>query len=415
MLPSTWAQAQPLFSVGNPVLSWTTPINISRSNIYGFTSEVDRGLALDPQGNLHMAFHGFLRGRDFDIFYMNNISGAWSVPYNLTWNGILDSCATIVVDHQDNIHVAYARFDPFDMEIFYVNKTASGWSTPENISKNDNEDTLPAIEVDSQGYVHIVWRSDHRILYTNNVGGSWSLPLNLSQSGSSSDYPSLALDSKDNVHIVWEGRDDSPFQDKEIFYADDIEGEWLTENVTKNDLYDIKPCVALDKEDNVHMSYIQFDVDSYEFDVFYVGRINGSWGGPVKISSSQEITYSASIAADGAGNIHVVYCQLDAFDLENEIYYTSNRLGSWQEPSNITRNSQNDNRPNIVINEWNYVHIVYYVSGFNNILYIRSTEPVVQFASQGFPIVLTVTAAALVVAVAAVAIWLLRRREVLFP
>ncbi|MFX0096908.1 MAG: hypothetical protein ACFE7E_04025 [Candidatus Hodarchaeota archaeon] len=418
MLPSVWAHTQPLFSAINPVISWTRPTNISRTNIFGFTSETGGALALDPDGNLHVAFHGFSRGGpyvEYDVFYVNNISGSWSVPHNVTWNGILDSFATVAVDYKGNIHIAYARFDPFDMEIFYVNKTAGGWSIPENVSKNDKEDTLVAIEVDSQGYAHMVWEGGHEIFYANNIGGSWSLPLNISQSRLGDDYPSLALDSQDNVHIVWEGRDDSATGDREIFYANNIKGEWVKENVTKNDLFDIKPAMALDSEDNVHISYIQLDTASYEFGVFYAGRINEDWGTPAEISLSKEVSYSTSLAVDGAGKIHVIFCQLEGIGFDNEILYTNNRLGDWQEPTNLTQNSWNDNRPNIVINDWNYAHIVYYVSGFNNILYIRSTEPVVSLATQGFPVMLMLIAGTLVVMVASVAIWLLRRREVPFP
>lgn len=419
VLLSVRADTQPLFFAENPILSWTRPTNISRTNIYGFTSEIGGALALDPKGNLHVAFHGFALGEgpylEYDVFYVNNVSGAWSVPHNVTWNGILDSFATIAIDHQGNIHIAYARFDPSDMEIFYVNKTTSGWSIPENISRNDEEDTLVAIEADSQGRVHMVWKVGHEIFYANNVDGSWSLPLNISQSRLGDDYPSLALDSQDNVHIVWEGRDDSPIGDREIFYANNIEGEWVTTNVTKNDLFDIKPSMALDGEDNVHIAYIQLDTASYEFGVFYVGRINEDWGTPVEISSSKEITYSTSLAIDGTGKIHVVFCQLENIGFDNEILYTNNRLGDWQKPANLTENSWNDNRPNIVINEWDYAHVVYYVGGFNNILYIRSTEPVVSLTPQGFPIELIVVAVALAIVAAATTLWLLRKREVPFP
>ncbi|MFX0089948.1 MAG: hypothetical protein ACFE7S_08620 [Candidatus Hodarchaeota archaeon] len=432
--PSFHAVAQNQSLATGISFSWTAPSNISESNMIGFTAEVDRGLCVDSQENVHIVYHGStnaFNSNTFEIFYANNANGSWNTPYRLTTNDVADIHSTIAADHQGNIHIAYRGSDSNDLEIMYINKTLSGWSIPENISKDDYDDGVVSIAVDNNGYVHIAWQGndgeDNEIYYSNNLGGFWSPPVNLTQNEQNEDYPSIIVDPQNVVHVVWEGHDGSPNRDMEIFYTNSIGGSWAIQNVTENELDNIKPSIGLDNESNVHLSYMERNTSSYEFGVFYVARNNGIWGTPVRISAITGIALHTSLAVDGEGGIHVAYSQVDlegyvSFPADYEIFYTSNAAGFWGTPINITQNDLGDYRPCIFVDGLNYAHIVYHVLPTAyfpldpNIIYIKSTDPVVVLGGGGTHVLLLIGVSfAGVAAAAAVALWLLRKREVPFP
>ncbi|MFX0096909.1 MAG: hypothetical protein ACFE7E_04030 [Candidatus Hodarchaeota archaeon] len=432
--PSLQTLPQNQFLMAEINFSWTMPSNISESNMIGFTAEVDRGLCVDSQENTHIVYHGSNNAYNsdtYEIFYVNNENGSWNTPYRLTTNNGTDSHSTIAVDHQGNVHIAYRGSDSNDLEIIYVNKTMSGWSIPENVSKNDKDDGVVSIAVDDNGYVHLAWQGndgeDNEIYYSNNLGGFWGSPVNLTQNELNEDYPSIIVDSQNVVHIVWVGRDYSPGGDVEIFYANNAGGSWVIENVTKNDLDNTKPSMGLDNESNVYLSYIESNNSSYEFGVFYVCRINGIWETPIRISAISSIALHTSLAVDGEGGVHVVYTQDDAgdslrFPTDYELFYTSNVAGFWAAPINITQNTLGDYRPGIFIDKLDYAHIAYhtlpwaYFPGDPNVVYIKSTNPVVALGGEGIPILVFIGVSFVgVAAVTAVAVWLLKKREVPFP
>lgn len=432
--PSLQTLPQNQFLMAEINFSWTIPSNISESSMIGFTAEVDRGLCVDSLENVHIVYHGSdnpFNSSTFEIFYVNNVNGSWNTPDRLTTNNVTDIHSTIAIDHHGNIHIAYRGSDSNDLEIIYVNKTMSGWSIPKNISENDNDDGIVSIAVDDNGYVHIAWQGydgkDNEIYYSNNMCGFWSSPVNLTQNEQNEDYPSIIVDSRNVVHIVWVGQDNSLNGDAEIFYANNEGGSWAIENATKSDLDNAKPSMALDNESNVNLSYVERNNSNYEFGVFYVRRTDGIWETPTRISAISSIALHTSLAVDSEGGVHVVYTQDDAgglirFPTDYEVFYTSNVAGFWGTPINITQNSFGDYRPGIFIDEWNYAHIAYHVLPMAyfpedpNVVYIKSTNPVIATGGGGTLILLLVGVSFVGVAVAsAFVIWLLKKSEVPFP
>lgn len=418
-IPPSLTSSPPQILAADAGDSWATFVNISQSNYSAYTARVDRGLAVDPQGNIHVIYHGYFFDtfdNSEEIFYATNVGGSWSAPYNITQNNLRDYHSTIAVDWQGNIHVVYPGDDSQDFDIFYVNKTASGWSTPVNVSRNTNEDYAVSIAVDPQGYVHIVWygtdgssTDDLEIFYSNNTGGSWSTPLNLTQNDLDEDHATIAIDSTGKCHVTWEGQDGSSSNDYEIFYANNVGGSWVSANVTQNDEDESQSSIGLDSAGNVHVAYSLYNTTTGDHGAFYVNNI-GSWGTPINMSSVNEYVEYLSLVVDGADDIHVAFSQYDGTD--SEIYYVNNTVGSWGTPVNITQNDTEDLRPNMVIGRQGYAHIIFYNSsaGDHNVFYVRSTEPVGPSMPAGFPIVLLIGVGVSVVVVIAAAIWLLRKR-----
>ncbi|MFX0097790.1 MAG: hypothetical protein ACFE7E_08540 [Candidatus Hodarchaeota archaeon] len=420
-IPSSLTSSPPRILMPDAGDSWVPFVNISQSSYNAYTARVSSGLAVDPQGNIHIVYHGYFFDtftNSEEIFYATNIGGSWSAPYNITQNNLRDYHSTIAVDRQGNIHVVYPGNDSQDFDIFYVNKTASGWSSPVNVSRNTNEDYAVSIAIDPQGYIHIVWygtdgssANDGEIFYANNTGGSWSTPLNLTQNDLYDSTASIAVDASGKCHVTWEGEDGSSSNDVEVFYTNNVGGSWVISNVTQNDEDDSLSSIGLDSAGNVHLAYELYNNTSFDSGAFYVNN-SGSWGTPVNISSTNGYVSRLSLVVDGSDDIHVAFSQFDGID--TEIYYVNNTVGSWGVPVNITQNDTDDARPNMVLGRQGYAHIIFYNSsvGDHNVFYIRSTEPVGPPIQAGFPIVLLIgVGVAVVVVIAAAAAWLLRKRR----
>ncbi len=381
LVSALWVSMIPRVSAADQIPSWATPVNISYTSSNVFTATVDRGLAVDPQGNIHVVYYG-----SQEIFYVNNMRGYWSAPYNVTQNDVLDQYSTIAVDTEGNIHLAYSGYDSHDMEIFYVNKTNRGWSIPVNLSKNANIDRVVSIGVDSNGSVHVAWYgrdgsslNDYEIFYTNNAQGYWISPLNITKDNLAYALnPSLAIDSQDKIHIVWEGRDDSAFYDYEIFYANNLGESWVVANVTQNEVYDNSPSIGLGSNGIVHLAYQQYvsiGEDIGVSGIFYISKSGTGWTTPVNLSATGSLIAYLSLAVDRDDNIHLAFSQIENSDFE--IFYTNRVSGNWSSLVNITQNDLDEIAPNLVVDEHGDAHIIYYkdVPYDHNVLYVRTVEP----------------------------------------
>ncbi|MFX0068743.1 MAG: hypothetical protein ACFE7I_06690, partial [Candidatus Hodarchaeota archaeon] len=351
-----------------------------------------------------------------EIFYVNNIRGYWSIPYNVTQNDDLDQYSAVAIDAEGNIHLVYSGYDSQDMEIFYTNKTQSGWSAPVNISKNTNSDRVVSIALDSKGFAHVAWYgrdgssiNDYEIFYTNNAQGYWISPVNVTNDILAyAINPSIAIDPQDGVHIVWEGRDDTEVYDYEIYYANDLGESWTITNVTQNDVYDNNPSIDLDSNGKIHLAYQQYTTigeDLGAFDVLYVNKSSTGWTAPVNLSATRNLIGYLSLAVDGENNIHVAFSQIESSDFE--IFYVSRLAGEWGLPVNITQNNLNELGPNLIIDEHGDAHIIYYkdTPGDHNVFYVRSLKPF------ELPILLIWIGVPVIGVTCGAALWLLRKRS----
>lgn len=422
-IPSLMGTSPPRLMSADAGDTWTTPVNISQTSWETFAARGQKGLVVDPDGNLHFVYHADdgVTSSSSEIFYVNNASGSWSTPLNVTQNNREDRFPVIGVDSQGNIHIVYAGYQipTGDREIFYVNKTESGFSAPVNVSVNTLFDSMVSMAIDSQGYVHLVWESDVgdiEIFYANNVGGSWSSPLNLTSNDINDEQPTVAIDSQGKVHIAWEMEDDSPSHDEEIGYATNAGGSWVITNVTQNDIDDYLVSIGIDGSDSVHLAFSRYNSTSGNRGAFYVSKTGTGWGTAVNISATNEYVSFLSVAVDGEDGVHVAFSQYDGTD--REIYYVNNTAGAWGTPVNVTRNASptDDYRPNMVIGRWGYAHIVYYEFeiGDFDVFYVRSTEAVGPSAVTGpieeFPIIWVIVGVPVAAIAIGIAAFLLRRR-----
>ncbi len=389
--------------------AWTAPVVIPRTRPITAVSlaEVDRGLAVDPQGNIHIAYSGY-DGNDHEIFYANNVNdsyvnGSWVpywAPYDVTeTNSRHESEPTIAIDQGGTVHILYSSYDAPGYGIYHIMRIPAGWSPSIKISESSEYQSDVSAAVDSQGCVHAVWwgydgssRNDAEIFYSNNIGGSWSQPLNVTENDWGDFKASIAIDSQDAVHIVWqrESYDQYDGYNLDIYYASNADGSWEITRILDTGHDYGNPLIGVDKAGNVHVACAS---PGYYIGVRYISRMWNSWGTSVPIDDIfgtggplRGELGGLSLTVDEDNDVHVVF-SMNATDYDGfpstgntEIFYTKySRQGvvRWSEPISIVQDGAEKIMPNIVIDDkYGCAHIVYINEGDGRIYYVKSTGAV---------------------------------------
>ena len=195
----------------NDGLTWTEEIVVAdASNTYNGPT-----LAIDRQGNLHLAYGYWVSARHTDnrIKYRKRTT-AWSdeeEPETHTAGG----GAAIAIDSIGDIHLAYEANHPTlgKINIRYIKKTSAGWQTGEWVSEISGayEQHYQAIALDSQDNIHVVWEgtgwgtniTKYQILYRKRTSSGWETTEEVTDSTTNQWHPNIAIDKQNNVHLAW--------------------------------------------------------------------------------------------------------------------------------------------------------------------------------------------------------------------
>ncbi|MEX2145107.1 MAG: hypothetical protein WD712_01900 [Candidatus Spechtbacterales bacterium] len=190
--------------------SWSTPQNISNSSSLSLSPII----ATDNQNNLHAIWYeqpNLLRAEG--LYYTKNISGNWVSPvkiFDTHGSGIVHPDApSIVIDKNDNIHLAWTDNISGNGEIYYSKYANSSWQDSQNISNSAGTSWASTISVDSNDNPHIAWSDgvigtiNYNIKYTNYNGTQWQDIQIISNVPGRSFQPEMAIGTDDVVHLVW--------------------------------------------------------------------------------------------------------------------------------------------------------------------------------------------------------------------
>ncbi len=229
-----------------------------------------------------------------------NMPGDW-VTFRITFNPYKNVATDITSKYsQMMIHIAIWWQNPPYQGISYCKGNPAGWPIQQVTGKTEDA-SWPSVEVDSKVFAHIA--------YQKNTGG-----------------------------------------DQEIFYSNNVSGPWTSEQVTDNASNDIYPCLALD---GAGSPYIVFSDGSA---LYYVKKASGVWSTPELIASGVDSTTHPYMVLDAQNKAYVCFTKSDGTD--EEIYYVTNRSGSWSEKK-ITDNAYDDLYPTIAVDLNRTVHIAY--------------------------------------------------------
>ncbi len=250
-----------------------------------------------------------------DLKYATNASGSW-VTETLNSSGDVKN-ASIAVDSSDNLHIiyryadrlySYSYYDTYEEDLKYITNASGSWAT-ETIREFKN--VVPgnlSVAADSSGKVHVSYVSysiTHYfstpvVIYLTNTSGLWS-----PETVGLGSYASIAIDSEDNAHIsYYQYLDYSTMND--LAYATNASGSWITDIVeSAGDGYAYRhTSIAIDASDMAHISYY----DSQTEELKYATNASGLWSTETVDSEGFSNWYSStSIAVDSRDNAHIGY------------------------------------------------------------------------------------------------------------
>ncbi len=392
----------------NTTASWSNATAIS--DVYGWNDDgsVYPSVAVDSSGNLHVVWQDWTDGEwgsDIEIFYVNYTASGWSNATAISdlygWNNGDSYDPSVAVDGDGNVHVVW--YDDTngewgtDQEIMYANYTGSGWSNATAISDlygwNNGDSYDPSVAVDGNGNVHVVWHdatngewgTDLEIMYTNYTASGWSNATAISDlygwNNGESYWPSVTVDGSGNVHVVWNdytaGGWGGGGSDPEIFYTNYTASGWSNATAI-SDLYgwnngeSYRPSVAADGSGNVHVVW-EDDTDGAwgtDIEIFYTKYTASGWSNPIAISDlygwNNGESYRPSVAADGSGNVYVVWQDLTsgAWGTDDEIMYANYTAAGWSDATVISDlygwNNDFSGGPSIAVDGTGNLHVVWH-------------------------------------------------------
>jgi hypothetical protein len=320
--------------------SWNYETPDPSSNVGYYAS-----IALDSSGKVHISYYD---ATNKDLRYASNTSGSWMTD-TLDNIGDVGAYASIAIDSSDKVHISY--YDRTNGDLRYVTNASGSWVT-ETLDSDDDVGSYTSIAIDSSDKVHISYSisPNYRDLrYATNTSGSWVIET-ADSAGSTGYYTSIALDSSDKVHISY-----FDLSNDRLMYATNMSGSWVSEvaaNADDDGYIGKYTSIAIDSSDKAHISHLHFtDWDSWHFYFLkYSTNASGSWMTEIVVESNGG--FYTSLAMDSSDNAHISYegnCTLN---------YATNSSGSWVTEKVDTEGTAG-HFSSIAIDSANQAHISY--------------------------------------------------------
>jgi len=166
-------------------------------------------IVIDSLNNIHLVY---LDCTDqLNICYKKGKFGNWSDAEIIDTSLEEFNPITIAIDSQDNIHVAWKKFDTTEnlTYIAYKKKTESGWQNLEEASPKHNYDDYPYIAIDDNDNVHLVFTGKYginghsNVQYRKRISSGWQSRIALENVDYESENCYLCLDDDGNIYVSW--------------------------------------------------------------------------------------------------------------------------------------------------------------------------------------------------------------------
>jgi len=211
----------------------------------------ETSLALDSKGNPHITY---VEG--YSLAYASWDGSKWNIEIvapGVYMQTLVGSASSLVIDENDVAHLAY--YDDGNEVLKYAKRTGSGWVT-QTVDTESQAGIENCLVLNSKGYPCISYRYEHALRYAAWNGTNWLIQT-IDVTGGDEPQPEVGVDC----------------------------------------------CLALDSNDNPHISYI----DSYRISILKYATYNGSAWRIYQISPPVSSGYCTQIALDANDRVHIIH------------------------------------------------------------------------------------------------------------
>lgn len=346
-----------------------TPVNISKSEHASKWGQV----AFGPEGIVHVIWEeDYNNAPGSDIFYVSYDGKAWKGPLNLKNSPTISAerpyiyCSPkgnifVVWDQENECYLReydpvsktwlpafkvssgdYGGFEPCvtadaenNVYVFWYHDQAGRAYTRARIKgvwegiKRMNSAaraTQGAIAAAKNGWIWCIWREkqpdgEYKIYYSKRrKDTAWTPGKVMNPGGASASHPHMAI-GQDNIPCVIYGDIDEATGHLQEIWLCKIDEKTNPRELAVGLTLQHYPRIAVDNNNNFHVA-VQLGPGDFGMGVWYTNNIGGKWKEPETMPFSAGFTKLPGIAADGFGNVALVWaCTWGAQD--EEVWFTS--------------------------------------------------------------------------------------------
>ncbi|MCP4673998.1 MAG: Ig-like domain-containing protein [Deltaproteobacteria bacterium] len=178
-------------------------------------------------------------------------------------------------------------------------------------------------------------------------------------------FSSLAIDSSDYIHIGY-----LDFTNKDIKYATNSSGGWLSEHITDTDHSGYNGIsIDIDASNVVHVGHFESSTDYSAGYLSYTFGNYGSWPAPTAIDSSGGILgqHTSTVVDQDNTNVHIAY-----YDADNQALKYAAKTTGWAFET-VDNTANVGTFSSIGIDSSNTIHISYYDEDNHDLKYANGT------------------------------------------
>ena len=316
---------------------------------YTDESGPENAIVVDSDGHVHVVY---INGGNYKIMHAEFDGSGWNT-------GEVDTCAGnycwdahMVIDENDELHVAYSAQGE---KLVYQHYDGQNWNG--GVVSFSARFAPVGIAVDSNNLPHISYSQTGQwcgngLRLASFDGSGWTTQSVDAGSNKGCDS-SIVIDENDHVYIAYQDRDNSKLK-----FATNKSGSWLSYSPDAssfgNNMYPgYATSLAMDEQGQFHIAHYDSDNEDLRYST---GVPNGQWTNTI-VDASGNTGKNPSIAVDAAGDLHIVYASWSGFDMKYATLKPSSS-SSWQKSSVQTQDMVGDSNA-IYIDDHGMIHVAY--------------------------------------------------------
>ncbi len=376
-------------------VAWDTIIRLTTnpsSQVTGYSGQ--RSVAVDGAGDVHVAWQDW-RNVPYQIWYRRYDAGTrtWQAETALTTRAANCFQPSIACDSAGSVHLAWHIGSSSGTGIWAkrYNATTHHWRADTLIDSTTTSypQQYPSVAcAPGTGDVAVAWYGspDSGMYYQvflreRHPATGWDTAMQVSEASTNHDQVSVAAGGNGDLAVVWVGKDFGNDYNQ-VFCRRRVGGAWQGVELVSDislALSQYAPCVAFDPENAVHVVWHGRTLNSGYFEVFHRTHDAGGWSDTDTISGTRPYQQQfASIACDGGGRCHAVWCSQAGGTNYQLAYGQRDTDGVWSSPMILTGLDSGDvSHPSVACDADSGIHIVWYdaSSGNPDVYYLRGTMP----------------------------------------
>ncbi|MBN2466477.1 hypothetical protein JXD38_12730 [candidate division WOR-3 bacterium] len=378
-------------------VTWDSIIQLTTnpsSQVTGYSSQ--HSIAVDGAGDVHIAWMD-QRTVPYQIWYRRHDAGTstWLAETTLTTQQANCFRPGIACDNAGNVHIAWhvGTWNPLGVGIWAkrYNAGTHHWRADTLIdsTSTSNPQLYPSVAcAPGTGDVAVVWygspdtgMNSQVFLRERHATTGWDTAMQVSEASVSHDQVSVAAGTNGDLAAVWVGKDFGGDYNQ-VCCRRRVAGTWQGVELVSDmplALSQYAPSVAFDLEGAVHAVWYGRTLNNFYFSVFHRMYDAGGWSSIDSIGGTRQYQQQyPSIACDGAGRCHAVWCSQAGGSNFQLVYVQRDTDGVWSTPMVLTGLDSGDvSHPSIACDADSGVHVVWYdaSSGNPDVYYLRGTVP----------------------------------------